>query len=321
MNARMPSDAEVAAFARDIRESLTASPRRLPSRYLYDTLGSALFEAICALPWYRLTRAETTVLERHGADILAACPQLRSVVELGPGNGAKLACLLGARGAQAVPLDVHLIDVSASALEAAEARLTVMPGLNVFRHAASYEAGMAEVKTTPGPKLVLMLGSNIGNFDRPGALAMLRTVRAAMRPGDRVLLGADLVKAERDMLLAYDDPLGVTAAFDRNVLLRINRELGGDFELSAFDYRVTWNAEASRIEAWLVSRRAQTVRIPAADLELTLAEGEPIWIESAHKYTRAGLFALLGEAGFGEQACWENVEDGFALALAECGAG
>lgn len=317
MNARMPLDAEVAAFARDIRESLTASPRRLPSRYLYDTLGSALFEAICALPWYRLTRAETAVLERHGADILAACPHLRSVVELGPGNGAKLACLLGARDAQAMPLDVHLIDVSASALEAADARLSVMPGLNVLRHEASYEAGLGEVNSAPGPKLVLMLGSNIGNFDRPGALAMLRTVRAAMRPGDRVLLGADLVKAERDMLLAYDDPLGVTAAFDRNLLLRINRELGGDFELSAFDYRVHWNAEASRIEAWLVSRKAQTVRIPAAELELTLAEGEPIWIESAHKYTREAIFALLGEAGFVERDCWENVEDGFALALAE----
>ncbi|MDX5444576.1 MAG: L-histidine N(alpha)-methyltransferase [Zoogloeaceae bacterium] len=318
MNAPMSPDAELAAFARDIRDSLSASPRRLSSRYLYDSLGSALFEAICELPWYRLTRAETTLLERHGADILAASAPLRCVVELGPGSGAKLACLLGARDAQA-PLDVHLIDVSASALDAAHTRLSTLPGLAVFRHEVSYEAGLAEVEGAAGPKLVLMLGSNIGNFDRPGALAMLRAVRAAMRAGDRVLIGVDLVKSEREMLLAYDDPLGVTAAFDRNVLLRINRELGGDFDLSAFDYRVTWNAKAARIEAWLVSTRAQTVRIPAARLELTLAEGEPIWIESAHKYTRDGMFALLGEAGFVEQECWENTEDGFALALAGCG--
>ncbi|MBA4742584.1 MAG: L-histidine N(alpha)-methyltransferase [Azoarcus sp.] len=318
MNARTPPDSEVAAFARDIRASLAGSPRRLSSRYLYDTLGSALFEAICALPWYRLTRAENTLLERHGADILAACTPLRSVVELGPGNGAKLACLLGARGAQATPLDVHLIDVSASALDAANARLAALPGLAVFRHEASYEAGLAALESDSGPKLVLMLGSNIGNFDRSGALAMLRTMRAAMRPGDRVLLGADLVKPEREMLLAYDDPLGVTAAFDRNLLLRINRELGGDFDLSAFDYRVNWNADAARVEAWLVSRKAQTVHIPAAELELALAEGEAIWIESAHKYTREGVFALLGEAGFVEQDCWENFEDGFALALAGC---
>lgn len=318
MNARTPPDAHLAAFARDTREGLTASPRRLPSRYLYDTLGSALFEAICELPWYRLTRAETALLERDGTDILSACAPLRCVVELGPGNGAKLACLLGGRAAQAAPLDVHLIDVSASALEAADVRLSVMPGLNVFRHEASYEAGLTGVQDAPGPKLVLMLGSNIGNFDRPGALAMLRTVRAAMRPGDRLLLGVDLVKSEREMLLAYDDPLGVTAAFDRNVLLRINQELGGDFDLSAFDYRVTWNPDASRIEAHLVSREAQTVRIAAAGLELSLAEGEPIWIESAHKYTREAVFALLGEAGFVEQGCWENAEDGFALALAGC---
>lgn len=319
MNARTPPDPEVAAFARGIRESLAGSPRRLSSRYLYDTLGSALFEAICALPWYRLTRAESALLERHGAEILAACTPLHAVVELGPGNGAKLACLLGARGARAMPLDVHLIDVSPSALDAANARLAALPGLTVFRHEVSYEAGLAELEAGSGPKLVLMLGSNIGNFDRPGALAMLRTMRAAMRPGDSVLLGADLVKPEREMLLAYDDPLGVTAAFDRNLLLRINRELGGDFDLSAFDYRVNWNADASRVEAWLVSRKVQTVRIAAAGLELTLNEGEPIWIESAHKYTREGIFALLAEAGFVEQDCWVNVEDGFALALAGCG--
>lgn len=316
MNARTPPDSEVASFARDIRASLTESPRRLPSRYLYDTLGSALFEAICALPWYRLTRAESALLERHGEDILAACAPLRSVVELGPGNGAKLACLLGARGDEGGLLDVHLIDVSASALDAAEGRLAALPALAVFRHEASYEAGLAQLAADSGPKLVLMLGSNIGNFDRAGALAMLRTMHTAMRPGDRVLLGADLIKDERDMLLAYDDPLGVTAAFDRNLLLRINRELGGEFDLSAFEYRVIWNADAARVEAWLVSRKPQTVRIPAAGLELVLAEGEPIWIESAHKYTRESVFALLGEAGFVPQDCWENFEDGFALALA-----
>jgi L-histidine N-alpha-methyltransferase len=316
MNAGSDPDGATAEFARDIRESLSQTPRRLPSRYLYDALGSALFDAICALPWYRVTRDELAMLERHGAEVLAACADIRSVVELGPGNGVKLARLLAARDHVARALDIHLVDVSSAALDAAATRLATLPGLSIYLHPSSYEAGLAEIGHMAGPKLVLMLGSNIGNFDPTQAVQLLRAIHAAMRPGDRLMLGADLVKPEREMLLAYDDPLGVTAAFDRNLLLRINRELGGDFDLDGFDYRVTWNPHASRIEARLVSRRRQELRIAAADIALTLEAGEPIWIESAHKYTPAGVSSLLAEAGFTQERCWKGGENGFLLALA-----
>jgi len=315
MNARTEESVANPVFALDIRASLNKSPRQLPSRYLYDELGSALFEAICALPWYRVTRAETALFERHGRQILEACKGVRSVVELGPGSGAKLACLLSARGRDAEPLEVHLIDVSAAALSAAATLLGALPGIQVHCHEAAYDVGLDALNASADEKLVLMLGSNIGNFDRADALELLRETYAGMRPGDHLLLGADLVKPENELLLAYDDPLGVTAAFNRNLLLRINRELGGDFDLDGFDYRVTWNAQAARIEAWLVSRWAQRVSIPASDLVLDLAENEPIWVESSHKHTQKSMFALLSEAGFTEECCWENREDGFALVL------
>lgn len=315
MNARTGESVSNTCFSLDIHASLNESPRRLPSQYLYDELGSALFEAICSLPWYRVTRAEMALFERHGNQILERCKGIRSVVELGPGSGAKLARLLSARTLDAAPLKVHLVDVSAAALNAAATVLGALPGIQVICHEAAYDSGLDALNESVDEKLVLMLGSNIGNFDRADALELLRVTHAGMRPGDRLLLGADLIKPESELLLAYDDPLGVTAAFNRNLLLRINRELGGDFDLDGFDYHVTWNARAARIEAWLVSRWAQRVTIRTSGLVLDLDANESIWVESSHKYTRESIFALLAEAGFTKECCWENHEDGFALAL------
>jgi dimethylhistidine N-methyltransferase len=307
-------------FAEDVRYYLSLHPRQLPSKYLYDSLGSALFDAITQLPWYSLTRAEVRLLETHAADIFSALDQLETVLELGPGSGDKLLTLIRARAAYGEPFDVRLIDVSPSALARAARTLGVTSGISVTTYEDAYEAGLERFRTERrggGHTLALFLGSNIGNFDRPGCEAFLRTLRAALLPCDALLLGADLVKSERELVLAYDDPLGVTAAFNRNLLVRINRELGADFDVDGFAHRAVWNAGQSRVEMHLVSRRPHVTRIPAADLALRMREGETIWTESSYKYRPADVTALLDRNGFRTIAQWVDTTEPFALTLAE----
>ena len=314
------SDApDVAAFARDVRDYLTRTPRQLPSRYLYDALGSALFDAICELPWYRITRAETRLLVEHGPKVWAAMAPLDRAIELGPGDGRKLATLLSMRPRRPLPLRIDLIDISPAALESAASALARIEGTRVVRHHVTYEAGIEEASGTAprGRALVLFLGSNIGNFDPALADALLSRIRQCLRPGDALLLGADLVKPERELLLAYDDPLGVTRAFNLNLLVRINRELGGDFDPASFGHRATWNPRRSRMEMHLVSRHRQTVRIPAAELTLTLEESEAIWTESSCKYRPDDVGRMIERAGFEAKALWQDRSAQFALALAE----
>jgi L-histidine Nalpha-methyltransferase len=317
-----------AQFAADVQYYLTLEPRQLPSRYLYDELGSALFDAICALPWYGITRAETRLLARHGRAILAEVPGLTTIIELGPGSGAKLATLVDAGRVSTERLDLRLVDISPSALELAQRTLTALPNVNIVTYADTYEAGLVQAasETVSGRALVLFLGSNIGNFDRPGAEEFLRGVRASMRRGDALAIGADLPKAEHDLLLAYDDPLGVTAAFNRNLLVRINRELGGNFDISQFDHRAVWAPAASRVEMHLVSKAAQHVRIAprvlahglgAEAMDIIFAEGESIWTESSYKYDPDELILNLERAGFGLLKQWIDRDDNFALTLAE----
>jgi dimethylhistidine N-methyltransferase len=311
---------ELETFAGDVDYYLRLTPRQLPSRYLYDALGSALFEAICELPWYPITRAERALLARHGRDILARVDPLTMLVELGPGSGDKLATLVAAGGAPRRGLAVHLVDVSAAALDLASRTIAALDGMEIVTHQATYEAGLVEAsaqRPARGRVLALFLGSNIGNFDPPGAAEFLRTIRAALAPGDALLLGTDLVKAERDILLAYDDPLGVTAAFNRNLLVRINRELGGDFDVDAFGHRATWNPADSRVEMHLVSARRQTVRVPRASLDVQFEAGETIWTESSYKYEPDQVTAMLECASFRPLAQW--IDDGarFALTLVE----
>jgi dimethylhistidine N-methyltransferase len=305
------------ALAEAARFYLQLTPRQLPSRLLLDTLGSALFEAICHLPWYRITRAEQHLLAAHAAGIRAVLGSRGRVVELGCGNGEKLATLL--RGAADAGLHAHLIDLSDAALaRAGQALAAPASRLRVTTHCATYEEGLLALPVEPGaPTLVVFLGSNIGNFDPPGAAAFLAAIRRALRPGDALLLGADLVKPERELLLAYDDPLGLTAAFDKNLLLRLNTELQADFELSRFAHQARWNRQASRVEMHLVSLARQEVRIPAADLRLTLEAGESIWTESSYKYEPAGIRALVESAGFAQRGQWIEPEARFALTLFE----
>jgi dimethylhistidine N-methyltransferase len=306
-------------FAEDVRYYLSLNPRQLPSKYLYDSLGSALFEAITQLPWYSLTRAEARLLATHAAEIFSAIDQLRTVLELGPGSGDKLLTLIRARAADREPLDVRLIDVSPSALARAAGTIGVTSGISVTTYEDAYEAGLERFRTERrgGQTLALFLGSNLGNFDPPGCDAFLRNLRAALRPCDALLLGADLVKPKRDLIVAYDDPLGVTAAFNRNLLVRMNRELGADFDLHGFAHRAVWNGGQSRVEMHLVSQRLQRVRIRAADLALRLTEGETIWTESSYKYRPHDVTALLDSNGFRTIAQWVDTTEPFALTLAE----
>jgi dimethylhistidine N-methyltransferase len=312
-------------FADDVAYYLRLDPKQLPSRYFYDALGSALFEAICELPWYSITRAERRLLEVRADDIVRRLPGLSTVVELGPGSGEKLSFIVRAAGPSAA-LTVHLVDVSEAALDLATRTLSVHDGVVVVPHQASYEEGLETLShdlvnpprgATKGRTLVLFLGSNIGNFDRPGADEFLRTIRRALAPGDALLVGADLVKAEQDLLLAYDDPLGVTAAFNRNLLVRVNRELGADFDVAAFEHRAIWNAIESRVEMHLVGTRPQQVHIEASRLDLTFNTGEAIWTESSYKYRAPEIVATLRRAGFRQVDQWLDELDGFALTLVE----
>ncbi len=312
-----PNRVTPSTFAADVRHGLSARPKRLPPAYFYDDLGFRLFEAICHLPWYTITRAETRLLERHGGEIGGALEPLGALVELGGGDGSKLCRLLDALARSSAPLAVHLVDLSAAALAAAEATLGRRAGLRLVFHHTSYQVGLREAlaRREAGAALVLFLGSNLGNFDPDQATAFLAGLRAALRPGDGVLLGVDLVKPVDTLLVAYDDPLGVTAAFNKNLLVRINRELGADFDLARFDHRAVWNAAESRIEMHLVSRVDQTVTVPGADVTVSFAAGESIWTESSYKYEPATLRALASAAGLEGRKLWIDEAARFLLAL------
>ena len=276
-------------FAADVRRDLALEPKQIQSKYLYDALGSSLFDAICRLPWYRITRAESRLLSMHADPIVSTIADNDgTIVELGCGSGEKLVLLAEALQAQRRigprPPDRHLL--AGARADGAAARKAAH--FSVVGHQSTYEVGLRRAvaqRRGGGPMLVLLLGSNLGNFDTPAAAAFLDRIRRALSPGDLLLLGADLVKSEPTLLLAYDDPLGVTAAFNRNLLVRINRELGGDFDLSAFAHRAVWNPEHQRIEMHLVSVSDQIVRIPAADSTVSFAADEWIWTESSYKYT------------------------------------
>jgi L-histidine N-alpha-methyltransferase len=301
-------------FAEELAETLRRDPRQIPSKYLYDELGSALFEAICRLPWYRITRAEQSMLVRHARDILRPLRRPVTLAELGGGSGEKIALLIGA-AAERFPL-IQLVDISDAALDMARYRLQAIGVRDVMTHHLAYEEGLVravEQRPPDASLVVLFLGSNIGNFAPEAARDFLARIRQSLRPGDALLLGTDLVKPEHELLLAYDDPLKVTAAFNRNLLRRINDELGGNFDLEAFSHRATWNAADSRVEVFLVSARRQRVAIPGAGLEFELEAGESIWTESSHKYEPDQVMAEGLAAGFtgGEQ--WVDQGAQFAL--------
>ena len=302
------------SFASDVRRGLGTKPYRLPPHWFYDELGSRLFDAICLLPWYRITRAERRLL-RRAARAMAQKSRPEFVAELGPGNGEKLTLFLEDLGGAP---RVLLVDISPEALAASTARLAKAGFARVATVRGTYEAGLARIareRPKRGRVLVLFLGSNVGNFEPPRAARFLRDVRSALEPGDGLLLGADLVKPEQDLLLAYDDPLGVTAAFNLNVLARMNRELEADIDLKSFAHKAAWNAGEGRMEMFLVSRIAQTVRIPGARLEVPFRKGESIFTEASYKYVSGDLRARVQAAGFVSSRLFEDKAAGYALML------
>jgi len=291
----------IAEFAGDVRASLTIEGQReLPSKYLYDELGSALFEAICVLPEYGVTRADARLLERHAAEIVDRLPSPVQVAELGSGSGKKTRWILEAL-ARRQRTYYYPIEISASALAACEKEMNQIDLVSVVGYEKTYLDGLRAVVSRRNDKdrlLVLFLGSTIGNFDRDAGDVFLREVRQTLRPGDALLLGTDLVKDIPRQILAYDDPAGVTAAFNLNLLARINRELGGDFDLQKFRHEARWNSGERRIEMHLRSACRQVVHIGEANLHILLDANETIWTESSHKYEASKIPEIANRAGF-----------------------
>jgi L-histidine Nalpha-methyltransferase len=305
-------------FAREVARDLALTPKQIQSKYLYDALGSSLFESISRLPWYRITRAESRLLARSANEMVAPVEDPVTLLELGCGSGEKVALLAEALRTRRRRVAIHLIDISATALELSERTLGVLEHVSVVGHRATYEDGLrraARERPAHGGLLVLFLGSNIGNFDPPASAEFLAEIRETLRPGDALLLGGDLVKPVGELMLAYDDPLGVTAAFNKNLLVRINRELDANFDLKAFEHRAVWNPVEHRVEMHLVSVRPQTVSIPRAGVEVRFADGESIWTESSYKYEPAEIIELVSETGFRLHAQWMDPDARFALTL------
>ena len=308
----------VSEFAADVRDSLTKhGQRELPSKYFYDEVGSALFEAISVLPEYGLTRADSRLLQKYSAEIVSRVPSPVRVAELGSGSGKKTRWILEALSKRQKTY-YYPIEISPHALAACEKELAQIDLVSVLGYEQPYLEGLRSVAESRGQNdhlLVLFLGSTIGNFDRDAGDTFLREVRTTLRAGDALLLGTDLEKAVELQLLAYDDPAGVTAAFNLNLLARINRELGADFDLSCFRHEARWNYADRRIEMHLRSTCRQSVRIPAANLRVVLNEDETIWTESSHKYKAEEIPEVARRTGFRCDAQWLDSEWPFAQNL------
>jgi dimethylhistidine N-methyltransferase len=317
MPTHTPVTRHVSEFAADVRASLTkGGQRELPSKYLYDEVGSALFETICVLPEYGLTRADARLLERNAQEIVEGLPSPVHVAELGSGSGKKTRWILEALSERQKTY-YFPIEISPTALAACAKELGQIDLVSIVGYEQTYLEGLRTVaKRRNGDHLlVLFLGSTIGNFDRDAGEVFLRSVRKTLCKGDALLLSTDLEKSVDEQLLAYDDPAGVTAAFNLNLLARINRELGADFDLSCFRHEARWDGRERRIEMHLRSTCRQRVEIPAAGLRVTLDEDETIWTESSHKY-QIGEAAEMGErTGFRCEGQWVDKEWPFAQDL------
>lgn len=309
--------APLAQFSADVRAGLSQPRKQLPSKYFYDAMGSALFEAICLLPEYGLTRADERLLTRHAAEIVARLPQSVLVAELGSGSGLKTRRILNAlcrRG----PTSYYPIEISPKALAACAAQLNDVEHLRVHGIESEYLDGLRVVAAARPPHqhlLVLFLGSTIGNFEPGADIQFLRSMRGSLQPGDALLLGTDLVKRTDVMLAAYNDALRVTAAFNLNLLARINRELVGNFDLSHFQHQAHFNDATSSIEMHIQSKRRQEVTIRHSGLTISMEKGETIWTETCHKYTRTEIARLAAAAGFRIDAQWVDEAWPFAESL------
>jgi len=306
----------------EVYSGLTARPKTLSPWLFYDEEGSRLFEAITELPEYYLTRTERALFAKHADEIVSVAAgsssgQALTMIELGAGTATKTGLLLEAAVRRQRSVDYLAIDVSESALAEAKQRIEAeIPGVKVSSRVADYTGGMEEVPADGKRRMVLYIGSSIGNFEPADAVHVLRGVRRQLAPGDRLLLGADRVKERSVLVRAYDDEAGVTAAFNRNVLTRINRELGANFNPRLFQHRARWNHEHSRIEMHLESLIPQSVVIAALDIEVKFARGETIHTENSYKFTGHDVLSLLQRAGFAMTQCWTDEREWFGVYLA-----
>jgi L-histidine Nalpha-methyltransferase len=306
-----------------VREGLGCRPKQLPAWLFYDCDGSKLFEAITSLPEYYVTRTERGIFQQASEQILErACNGRRlRIAELGAGSADKTRLLLRTAVNRQGTVCYEPVDVSASALDVAKRRIErEIPGVSVAPRVMDYTDG-DDRKFHLGPteedesRLVLYIGSSIGNFEPHQAARLLRRVRAGLEIGDAMLLGVDLAKDEATLVAAYDDAAGVTAAFNKNLLVRLNRELDAEFDAETFAHRAVWNKAASRMEMHLVSRIAQQINIGALDLTLDFAAGETIHTENSYKYQPGQVEALLAETGFRAEATWTDPRRWFAVCL------
>jgi dimethylhistidine N-methyltransferase len=311
------SDGQVAEFAREVEIGLTASPKRLPCRYFYDQQGSLLFEEICVLPEYYLTRTEREILRERAEEIASLFGEPIAMMELGSGSAAKTRLLIEAFLRRHASLRYVPIDISPTILEESSlALLQAYPRLEIAAVAAEYEAGLRQLQAETGrPKMILWLGSNAGNLDRSEATRFLSSVRETMTDRDRLLVGIDLRKERAVLERAYDDAGGVTARFNLNLLARINRELGGHFDLTRFRHRAVYNEPIGRVEIFLDSLTAQRVRIEALDREIAFAAGEPIHTENSYKYSLAEILGLVRASGLDLERQWLDPDRRFSVNL------
>ncbi|GGO95964.1 L-histidine N(alpha)-methyltransferase [Wenjunlia tyrosinilytica] len=311
----LPADDSAAALRHDVLSGLTDSPKWLPPKWFYDARGSELFEEITRLPEYYPTRAEREILAVRAKDI-AALTGARTLVELGSGSSEKTRLLIDALRAHGTLRQYTPVDVSESALrQAGEALLADYPDLTVHALAADFNQPIG-LDEADAPVLLAFLGGTLGNLLPQERAAFLPTLRGDLRPGDALLLGTDLVKDEATLVAAYDDSAGVTAAFNKNVLTVINRELGADFDPDAFDHVALWNAEQEWIEMRLRARHTHTVKIRALDLAVSFERGEDLRTEISAKFREETIRAELAAAGFTLSHCWTDPAHRFALSLA-----
>jgi L-histidine N-alpha-methyltransferase len=309
-------------FGEDVRRGLTSDPKVLSPKYFYDELGSHLFEAITALPEYYVTRAEAEILRAHAGEIAASLGGPARVVELGSGDGQKTRLLIEALLARQEKLDYLPVDISESALEASSrALLASYPQLQITAYAGEYHEALRAIREEAVPTgrpertLVLFLGSTLGNLNPAERRSLVEDIRSLLRPGDGFLLGVDLRKPESVLIPAYDDALGVTAAFNLNLLVRINRELGGEFDLGSFRHRALYNREEGRIEMHLESLRPQRVPIRVLEIEVPFAQGETIHTESSYKFSLEQIASLASETGLELRKTWTDTGVRFASNL------
>jgi L-histidine N-alpha-methyltransferase len=308
----------VTSFGAEVRAGLLkAGQKELPSKYLYDEVGSALFEVISVLPEYGLTRADERLLQQHAERIVGRLPLPVLVAELGSGTGKKTRWILEALSSRQ-RTTYYPIDISRTALAQSEKELGQIEFVSIVGYERPYLDGLlaAAANRRDGEHvLVLFLGSTIGNFDRPAGEEFLGEVRRILFPGDALLLGTDLVKPMMQIVAAYDDPIGVTAAFNLNLLARINRELGANFDLARFRHEVRWNEAERRVEMHLRSTCVQTVRIPRASCTVSFTKDETIWTESSRKYFPYEVVGMATRRGFRCDAQWIDAEWPFAQNL------